>query len=202
MRGPMRPASGFVVFFLLLASVSDAEEDAKAHNNRAMAAFALGHYADAAPEFEKAFELKPLPALLYNAAQAHRLAGNKTRALTLYQNYLRIYGAQVKNGAEVERHIAALQRAIESDATVASAPPLAPAPVASTPASRGVPLVPAAPTETAASPESPAPRKTKPWVWGVVAGAAAVVVTGVVVGAVLGTASQDPSATWGSIKGN
>ena len=30
--------------------------------------------------------------MLYNAAQAHRLAGDRQRALELYRNYLRVYG--------------------------------------------------------------------------------------------------------------
>ena len=56
------------------------EEEARDHLNRA------------ADNYEKAFALKPDPAVLYNAAQAHRLAGNKQRALDLYQSYLRMYG--------------------------------------------------------------------------------------------------------------
>src|SRR6185312_16914961 len=67
------------------AGGSDADE-ARAYHEKAKAAFALSHYAQAAEFFEKAFELKADPALLYNAAQSHRLAGNKQRALTLYQN--------------------------------------------------------------------------------------------------------------------
>src|SRR6185436_3078335 len=62
-------------------------------------------------------------ALLYNAAQAHRVAGNKQRALLLYQNYLRVYGKQVKNRDEVERHIQTLQRAIDSEVQSQTAPP-------------------------------------------------------------------------------
>ena len=55
--------------------------------DKATAAFAFNRYAVAAENYEKAFELKPDPAVLYNAAQAHRLAGNKERALDLYQSY-------------------------------------------------------------------------------------------------------------------
>src|SRR5437016_3056801 len=51
-------------------------------------AFALGDYAEAAGDYERAFSEKPDPALLYNAAQAHRLAGNTRRALLLYRSYL------------------------------------------------------------------------------------------------------------------
>jgi len=36
----------------------------------------------------------------------YRMAGNRARALLLYQNLLRIYGNNVPNRAEVEGHIA------------------------------------------------------------------------------------------------
>src|SRR5215831_10307221 len=74
------------------AAAADDASEARTYVDKATASYALGHYAAAAENFEKAFELKPDPALLYNAAQAHRLAGNKERALTLYQSYLRVYG--------------------------------------------------------------------------------------------------------------
>jgi hypothetical protein len=72
------------------------EEEARAYLDKATAAYALNKYAVAAENFEKAFELKPDPALLYNAAQAWRLAGNKERALALYESYLRVYPANDK----------------------------------------------------------------------------------------------------------
>ena len=65
--------------------------DARELYGEAMAAFGLGHYAAAAEKYEAAFSLRPDPALLYNAAQSYRLAGNKPRALELYRNCLRLY---------------------------------------------------------------------------------------------------------------
>ena len=66
----------------LAAATAHAQSgEARAHFDRATSAFALGRFDDAAHEYEKAFDLKPDPALLYNAAQAHRKAGNKHRAL-------------------------------------------------------------------------------------------------------------------------
>ena len=114
---------------LLLSAPGRADDDAKAHNDRATTAFALGHYADAATEWERTFALKPQPALLYNAAQAHRLAGSKQRALLLYQNYLRLYAGLVSNAVEVEGHIAKLKAALESDASISTAPPVGPSTV-------------------------------------------------------------------------
>ena len=81
----------------------------------------LAHYAEAAESYEKAFALKPDAAVLYNAAQAHRLGGNKERALELYQSYLCLYGGDRR--AEVEGHIESLKQAIEKDRAVATSPP-------------------------------------------------------------------------------
>ena len=86
-------------------------EEARDYLDRATGAFALNHFVEAADNYEKAFALKPDPAVLYNAAQAHRLAGNKQRALDLYQSYLRMYGTDKR--AEIEKHIENLKQAIE-----------------------------------------------------------------------------------------
>ena len=88
-------------------------EEARDYLDRANGAFALNHFVEAADNYEKAFALKPDPAVLYNAAQAHRLAGNKQRALDLYQSYLRMYGTDRR--AEIEKHIENLKQAIEKD---------------------------------------------------------------------------------------
>ena len=98
--------------------------------DEATAAFGLGHYQEAAEKYETAFSLRPDPALLYNAAQAYRLAGNRPRALELYRNYLRLYPDR-QNADEARNHVAALTKAIEEEKAVAPAPPVAvvPAPV-------------------------------------------------------------------------
>ena len=88
---------------------------ARAHYDKATAAYALGRYGDAATEFERAFTLKPDPAILYNAAQATRLAGKKERALELYRSYLRVYGRRAEHAPDVDWHIGELEKVIESD---------------------------------------------------------------------------------------
>src|SRR5690348_13431606 len=118
----VRPVLFVVTLGMLLSSAtagaaegggSDADE-ARAYHEKAKAAFALSHYGQAAEFFEKAFELKSDPALLYNAAQSHRLAGNKERALTLYQNYLHVYGRDERR-PQIEMRIEELKKAIERD---------------------------------------------------------------------------------------
>jgi len=170
---------GFVIALLAAGSAQAAKSKAgKADEireilDKATAAFALNHFAEAADSYEKAFALKPDAAVLYNAAQAHRLANNKERALELYQSYLRLYGSDKR--AEIEKHVENLRQAIEKDRAVATSPPTSPAPVggataeapspapappppkpepAPAPATAAAPAVPAAPPPQA---ERPAP---------------------------------------------
>src|SRR6185436_3385744 len=125
-------------------------EEAREYLDKATAAFALNRYAVAAENYEKAFELKPDAAVLYNAAQAYRLAGNKERALDLYQSYLRMYGDDKR--AEIEKHIANLKQAIERDHAVATSPPTGTAPIGGAPGA-----APAAGAATIVATPPPAP---------------------------------------------
>jgi hypothetical protein len=145
--------------FAITPSVAWAEtpggEDARPYLDKATAAYGLGRYAVAAENFEKAYELKPDPALLYNAAQAHRLAGNKQRALELYESYLRMYGKKDKR-EEVERRIKELKQAIAHDKTVATSPPTTTEPVSPSPPAAAAPPKSAPPPLPAPAPP-PAP---------------------------------------------
>jgi hypothetical protein len=102
-----------------------------------------------------------MPQLLYNAAQAHRLGGNKKRALQLYQSYVKLYGDEIGNRGEVERIIITLKVAVESDERAQTAPPTVTV-AAPTPASAAAsaPAVAAAPEPAAAA--APAPVSTAP----------------------------------------
>jgi tetratricopeptide (TPR) repeat protein len=186
------------VFLLLIAATAhaDATQEAKNHYRKGTAAYALGRYSEAAGEYEAAFELAPDPALLYNAAQAHRVAGEKQRALTLYQNYVRVYGSEASNVDDVKRIIAELKRSIESD-TKATAKPTAPAEPASTvtrPATTRVDnTTPPASQLTATAPESKKTQRRSPWLW-IGIGAGALVVAGVAVGLGIAFGKSNPSA--------
>jgi hypothetical protein len=267
-------ATAAAALLLLVAVRAGAEEDAKKVFERGTALFALHRFAEAALAYEKAFELRPDPAILYNAAQAHRLASNKPRALELYQSLLRLYGGQLDNRAEIEGHVAQLRTAIAAEQRAASSPPATVATPSRTPAAQPPPArvtaapakatpAPAAPAkatpaparvtappprvavaarETRATPkETPsAPRETpiappppqaatpphvetsvtsptlvvsappprqpirrKPWLWGVIAGGAALVIAGATVGIVLGTSKTvPPTPTFGTAQGN
>jgi tetratricopeptide (TPR) repeat protein len=181
---------------------ADDLSEARAHYEKATGAYALGRYADAAAEFEQAFTLKPDPAILYNAAQAYRLAGKKERALELYRSYRRVYGRRAEHAPDVEKHIAELEKAIEEDKRASSAestglatvdpsakaaPSAMPLPQLTQPPPPAVPA-PAASATLVAQPAPSPPEADRPiyerwWFW---AGAGAVVV-GAIVGIALAT---------------
>jgi tetratricopeptide (TPR) repeat protein len=174
------------------------EDEARSLFERGSTLYALGRYAEAAPLFERAFELKPDPALLYNAAQAYRFMGNKTRALTLYQNYVRLFGDQISNADEARRQIELLKESIAADER---------AKAAEHPATVQTPPPAPAPGPTTLTATAPPPRQKplvkRPWFWVAVGGAAAVVITGVAVGVAVGTRGHtDPAASFGTISGN
>jgi len=200
------------LLWALPAGAADVEK-AKEHFKAGLSAFTLGDYAKAASEYEAAYAIEPDPALLYNAAQAHRLAGNKPRALFLYQNYLR-YFPKMPNRAEVQKHVANLQAAIASEkeatttppttpmspqpapAEPAPAPAATPAPAASAPAAAPAPN--AADQAIHAAPE-PKKKRTPKWVWGVVGGVAAAAAIALGVGLGIGlSGSSYPSADIGT----
>jgi hypothetical protein len=204
----IRFRSAAVAFVLALVtllhgarSAADASSEARGYYERATAAYSLGRFAEAATLYEKSFDLKPDPALLYNAAQAHRIAGNKPRALLLYQNYLRVYGPNVTNARDVQRFIGDLKEAIEAEQ---HAPP---PPTAAT--AESAVAKPATPAAAAATPRAdvvatsaPArkPLVKRPAFW--IGMAAAVVVVGAAVGlgVAFGTPPSPPDHSFGTVR--
>jgi tetratricopeptide (TPR) repeat protein len=180
-----------VARLLLLATLAAAyrpaiaadDEEAKGHYEKATAAYALGHFGEAAEHYEKAFALKPDPALLYNAAQAYRRAGNRERALALYTSYLQVF----PNGPNTE---VAARWAQELKATLAAERARAPAPAP-------------APVALAPAPAAPAPRAQRslvkrPWFW---VAAGAVVAGSALTLALTSRGTKDPEPTFGAVGG-
>jgi tetratricopeptide (TPR) repeat protein len=154
-----------------------------------LAAYALGQYAEAAEQYEKAFALHADPALLYDAAQAHRLAGNKPRALSLYENYLRHFGDQAQNVDDVQRLIVALKAAIAEDERARSREPTTVASPSPPPA-----------TMVFAPPPPQKPLVKKAWFWAVIGvGAAVVVGTAVGLGVGLSGNQLNPVPSYGTV---
>jgi tetratricopeptide (TPR) repeat protein len=154
--------------FLLVAAVllaaargAGAAEDKKGEAKRlydeATAAFGVGNYAEAAEKYEASFKLHPDAALLYNAAQAYRMAGNRARALQIYRNFLRIY-ADNPRAEDARNHVAALERALAD-----GDPGGAPAPAGADPGAGGpAPAVTTAPASPPVASMNARPQAAQP----------------------------------------
>jgi len=133
--------------------------------------FELGQFKEALGEFEQAYKLSPHPLLLFNIAQAERLAGERDRALATYTAYLQAV-PDAPNRSDVEAFVAELSRPAEP---VRLERPVDRQPDAAT---RAIYV------------KTPQPVYKKWWLWTSVG---VVVVGAVVVGAVVGTRPHDPS---------
>jgi hypothetical protein len=130
-------------------------EVARQHYNKAVQLYDLGHFDDAIGEFEKAYEAKQDPVLLYNLAQSHRRLGKHKRALDLYKNFLRRM-PETPFRAEVEARISSLQKLVDEDAARATQNPQLTAPPAAISSVPAIPAPAAAPVATAPAVASPA----------------------------------------------
>lgn len=93
------------------------------HFRRGTRAYDLGHFVEAAAEYEKAYEAKENPALLYNLGQAYRGAGDHQKALNAYRAYLR-NANDPPNRDEVLHFIEALKHSIEVEKATKERPPV------------------------------------------------------------------------------
>ncbi len=209
-KRPSTPPAGWAAwipaFLLLLSAATGHAEDAKAHYQKATAHFAVGEYHDAAIEYEEAFKLKQDPAILFNAAQSFRLAGENQKALLLYNNIVKLYpGSQYAKDSK-ER----IQKLAESGTSPPAAmPPAEPPPVAPPPV---VPIAPApavaAPGLAAAPSGGPAvvissppasteghPVYTRWWFWTGVG----VVIVGAVVAGIALSSGGTTSTPWNNL---
>src|SRR3954466_12999163 len=85
---------------LLASRFASAELDpARTRFDAAQTAFDLGEFEKAKVLYAEAYELKPLPALLFNIGQCHRKLGEWSKAAFFYRRYL----ARVPDGTDVER---------------------------------------------------------------------------------------------------
>ena len=125
-RASPLPLLPVVAFALTLASVTPARADdaqvAREHFQKGTSYYDLGRYADAIREFEAAYEIKNDPALLYNLAQSHRLAGNSEQALHFYRTYLRRM-PKAPNRTEIEGRITQLEQVVAQKGNSQTAPP-------------------------------------------------------------------------------
>ncbi len=113
-----------VAFVVLAAQTAhaDPESEAQEHFKRGVKLYNLGHFQEAIPEFEKAYDFDPQPILLFNIAQSHRQNGNKERALFFYRRYLEQEPNTTKR-ADVEQRMKELAQAVQQENEQKQKPP-------------------------------------------------------------------------------
>src|SRR6267154_2068719 len=153
------------------ARADDSSNQARIHYQNANKSFAVGEFAAAADEYELAYKAKPDAALLFNAAQARRLASDNQKALTLYRNYVAFY-PKAKNIADVREQITKLQEAIAAAEKAKSAPPMNTVEMGKTQEQHSGET---AQKETKSEPDRPTPVYKKWWLWTAVGGGVVVI---------------------------
>ncbi len=167
-----------------LPSRADDAAAAREHYQRASNAYDLGHFSEAAKEFEAAYQLKNDPAFLFNIGQAYRFDGKNQQALLAYRAYLRRL-PDAPNRAQVESRLAELKELIDKQNATESHPPTG----TLTPNGESSAVVVAQPTTPPAPRETPLYKKW--WVWTAVGGAVAI---GLGVGLGVGLSGGDTNA--------
>ena len=81
---------------------------------RATQRFSAGDYAGAIDDYRAAYQLRQLPTLIFNIAQAHRKAGQFQEALTSYEQFLKD-DPKSTLAPEAEAHAAAMRAKIEAE---------------------------------------------------------------------------------------
>jgi tetratricopeptide (TPR) repeat protein len=148
----MRCSLALVLSLFLASSVWAADsttDEAKVHVRRATAAYNLGRYAEAAKEYEVAYEQTLDANLLFNVAQSHRLAGERESAITAYRSFIRSAPKSEQRGLAEDK-----VRELES---LRSAPSPAGSKSETTASATGVQSPPATTASVSAAPE---PRPT------------------------------------------
>ena len=201
----------------------DDVQSAREHYAKGKRLYDLGRFADAAREYEAAYQAKDDPALLFNLGQAHRLAGNYPQALLAYKAYLRNV-PNAPNRREVEARINEMQTIVDEQTRTSQKPPqgtMEPKPLDTSPAAgaaaagpaTGEPATGAPPGSATAAPATSEPsasatltREAAPaktpvykrwWLWTAV-GVVAVGV-GVGLGVGLGAQPKNPSPSIGGV---
>jgi tetratricopeptide (TPR) repeat protein len=120
------------------AQPEDTQARSRALYDEGSRAYKAGDYPRAIEKFLAAYDLSGAPAILFNIAQAYRLAGNCQRALEYYRRSLD-EEPEAANRAEVEERIAEMQACVEQaaqqkeEATPEPEPEPEPEPAASAP---------------------------------------------------------------------
>ncbi len=97
-------------------------EEARQHVAKAKVHYDLGEFKQAADEYIIVYRLRPIPALLFNIAQAYRQAGMYDQAKSFYKSYLREV-PDAKNKASIETSIHEMDQLMAKEKKTREAPP-------------------------------------------------------------------------------
>jgi tetratricopeptide (TPR) repeat protein len=117
----MRPLLAIMVLAATAVAQPSPQEQAKARFKQGRAYQDAGAFGKAADEYKAAYELDPRPEMLFNIAQAYRLAKERQLAVDYFKKYL---DAQPSGtGADEARtHVATLTKEIEDERAKAPKP--------------------------------------------------------------------------------
>jgi tetratricopeptide (TPR) repeat protein len=121
----LRPAVAVLVCLVAMsvarADDTETSRGLREHYARGTTLFDLGRYDEAIREYEAAYELRNDPTLLYDIAQAHRLAHRPEAAVRFYKAYLaREPNSPIRE--RVEERIIELQKLLPPTVTTQPAP--------------------------------------------------------------------------------
>jgi len=110
------------------AQMTQAQKDeVKLHYQRATRAYDLQKYQEAIDEYQKAYEISGDPLMLYNIAQAYRLADQPAEAVRYYRRFLQRM-PNARNREDVERKIADQEKLAEQRKKAEPVTPVTPPP--------------------------------------------------------------------------
>jgi tetratricopeptide (TPR) repeat protein len=89
--------------------------EVKAKLKEAQKAYDLSHFDESLRLFSEAYELKPLPGILFNIAQCHRHLSNWERAAFFYRRYLSLSPSKPKNAAEANSLLTEMEKEQEAE---------------------------------------------------------------------------------------
>jgi tetratricopeptide (TPR) repeat protein len=99
------------------------KQEIRAHYQRASRDYDLGKFDEAIDEYQVIYEIDGDPVMLYNLAQAYRLADQPEKAIQFYRRYLQ-RSPEARNRDAVEQKIAALAKSLAEHGK--AAPPISP----------------------------------------------------------------------------
>ena len=136
-------------------------EEARQHVAKAKVHYDLGEFKEAADEYIIVYRLRPIPALLFNIAQAYRQGGLYDKARQFYKSYLR-ESPEAKNRATIELSIREMDELLAKERHTKEAAPVGvkEPPEATLPIKPPQKVAEAAPkpVEAAPKPAAPAPK--------------------------------------------